>query len=114
MEAKKKAIEERKEGFNANKLIGKYSEEYSTPYKTEKTGLGKLFEGVTLPFTEPVTTVDEGEKFELLKEFKNKYNLNDKIIGLLSKFKNPSATKRQKEDYKSQINKELKKLGLYK
>jgi hypothetical protein len=114
MERRGEDLRDLPEAFNANTLIGKYKEEYSTPYKTEETGLGKLFEGTTLSIAEPVTTVDENTKFKLLKEFKNKYKLNDRIITLLSKFNSPSATKKQKEDYKTQINKELRKLGVHK
>ena len=112
MKGRKEYLKNLPEVFNANRLIDKYSEEYKTPYKIEKTGLGKSFEGTNLPVTEPTKTVDRDEEFKLLNEFKNKYNLNDIIINLLSKLNRPSTTKRQKEYYKRQINKELKKLGL--
>ena len=57
---------------------------------------------------------EESERLRSLGQFKDKYNLSQKAINLLSKLKSPKIGWSQRKKIQKELNKELKKLGLYK
>ena len=102
------------EGMSADNIVSLFNEEYSTPFKTETTPMGTLFKGTNLPITKPKKIIDNKKSKELIREFKNKYGLNDIAMKLIKKINHKLTPENKKEKYKKDLNKELKKLGLLK